>query len=65
VDGDIMNTINYQWFDIYGKSVIKAEVNIESGLQRMNIQSPVQGGMYFLVVELNGVYSVRKVCVIE
>jgi hypothetical protein len=65
LNGVEQSKMNYRWFDIFGRILIQDEILVESGLQKMNIDSPKKEGMYFLVVELNGVYSVRKVCVIE
>ena len=65
IDVELSSRINYRWFDIYGRIISHNDIIIESGNQRLNINAPVHAGMYFLVIEINGVSSVRKVCVIE
>ncbi len=64
-DGDINSTINYSWFDNTGGMISKDKIVIETGLQRVNINSPIQKGFYFVVFEIDGVSLVRKICVIN
>lgn len=65
IEGDTNGKISYHWFDIYGRLITQKENSFETGTQRINIHSPIHEGMYFLVIEIDGVTSVRKVCVIE
>jgi hypothetical protein len=64
-DREMNSAINYSWIDNTGKVISKDKVVITSGLKQVNIISPVQEGLYFVVFEIEGVTTVRKVCVIE
>ena len=45
INGDINSKLNYHWFDIYGRVVTQHEISFESGIQKLNIHSPIYGGM--------------------
>lgn len=57
--------IHYSWYDIYGKLIFNRQTNAEAGIQRIEINSPRQQGFYFLLLDLNGISIVKKVCVME
>ena len=63
--GELKDAINYHWLDIYGKTILNESILIEQGVQRMNINSPMQQGFYFFILEINGIPFVKKVSVIE
>ncbi|MBK8448776.1 MAG: hypothetical protein IPL42_01620 [Saprospiraceae bacterium] len=61
----INSIINYSWIDIYGRTIHQEKKLLEPGIQRVNINSPMSSGMYFLVIEINGEHSISKVCVLD
>jgi hypothetical protein len=65
IDDEVNALLNYHWVDIYGKSVINENIMMGQEVQKLNIKSPLQEGFYFLVIEINGQPTVRKVCVID
>jgi hypothetical protein len=65
IDGEANTSINYHWFDVYGKSILSESIFVETETRRMNINSPFQEGFYFLVIEINGVNSVKKICIMK
>lgn len=58
-------SISYRWFNLFGKLILQNAQLVESGIQKISIQSPTQSGMYFLVIELGEIHSVQKICVME
>ncbi len=65
IDGEINTAVNYHWFDIYGKTIFNENILLEPGIPRVNINSPLQDGFYFLLIEINGLPTVRKICVMK
>ena len=57
--------VSCTWFDYMGKNYSIEIIKLEPGITKYNINSPVKQGFYYLLVEIEGVKSVRKVCVIE
>jgi len=58
-------SISCRWFNLFGKLILQDAQLVESGIQKISIQSPTQSGMYFLVIELGEIHLVQKLCVME
>ncbi len=61
---DVPAKLNYRWINILGQNEMSGQLHIQSN-QQIEIPSPVKHGFYLLLVEINGVYEVIKICVME
>lgn len=64
-NGLIFTSLRCAWYDVYGQNISCQAIECETGIQRVDIISPVKSGFYFLLLELNGIQIVKKVCVLE
>lgn len=62
---EINSTINYQWLDICGHSILSQSILVQPKDQKIYINAPLVKGFYFLVLEWNGVPLVRKIAVMK
>ena len=65
MDGEINSSFKYSWYDIYGRMISNQQIHCEPGRQRIEINSPLQAGFYFLLFDMDGALVVKKVCVME
>ncbi len=61
---DVPAKLNYCWINSLGQNEMSGQLHIQSN-QQIEIPSPVKYGFYLLLVEINGVYEVNKICVME
>lgn len=55
----------YSWYNNLGNIILMDKLSFESGISRLVIRSPLQEGMYYLHLDLNGVRIMKKICVIN
>lgn len=60
---ELNSTINYQWLDISGHSILSQSILVQPEDQKIYINAPFVKGFYFLVLEWNGKSIVQKVCI--
>ncbi len=60
---ELNSTINYQWLDICGHSILSQSILVQPEDQKIYINAPLVKGFYFLVLEWNGKSIVQKVCI--
>lgn len=65
INGNINATVHYSWYDLYGRVVRNDRIPCESGVHHLEIHSPLQAGIYFLQVNIDGFSEVRRVCIMD
>ncbi len=65
ITGETKSPVHYSWYDMYGRLSSRHMLQTTNESKRYELNTPVQGGFYYLVMEVNGIPLVHKICVID
>jgi len=58
-------TIHYYWYDVFGQQLMYEQLNTNQSFGKFEIKAPQTTGIYYLLIELDGLPYIRKICVMD
>ena len=57
--------IQYYWYDVFGQQLMNEQLNTNQSFGKFEIKAPQTTGIYYLLIELDGLPYIRKICILD